>query len=103
VAHVRRGRRALQRPRARPGDDGAQKARALDERLSALASYIRVGNYYESAWQLFCYGQLKGLSDEEAVKALAGWCRRHGLEMRFEECKVRAVGVVFVVLTTASI
>jgi hypothetical protein len=55
-------------------------------------------NQFESPWQLFCYGQLKGLSDEEAVPALAAWCKRLGLEMSFVTRRVRHVDVLCVVL-----
>jgi hypothetical protein len=37
--------------------------------------------------------QLKGLSDEAAVKALAAWCKRQRLEMSFETRRVRHVDV----------
>ena len=79
-------------------DAGNPAAVALDERLHALAAAIHAGQYFESPWQLFCYGQFKGLSDEEAVPALAAWCKRQGLEMSFVTRRVRHVDVVCVVL-----
>jgi hypothetical protein len=98
VAHVRGAGRALQRRPKDRGDVGDPQASALDERLSALAAHIDAGRYYESPWQLFCYGHLKGLSDEEAVKALAAWCKRQGLEMSFVTRRVGSVHVVCLVL-----
>jgi hypothetical protein len=98
IAHVHRAGGALQRGHARRAGSKAQLARALDERLRTLAAAILAGRYYECAWQTFCFGYLKGLTDEEAVEALAAWCQRHGLAMRFRDRRVRGVGVVLLVL-----
>lgn len=73
-------------------------AGALDERLHALATYIKAGNFFESPWQLVRFGQVKGISDEEAGQTLAAWCKRQGLEMSFVIRRVRHVDVVCVVL-----
>jgi len=73
-------------------------AARLDERLSALAQWFHAGNYYEGSWQFFRFGQLKGMDDREAVKALAAWCKRQCIEMRFSEAKVRDVDVVMLEL-----
>jgi hypothetical protein len=98
LAHVGGAGRKLQRRRKNRRDAGDPDASGLDERLSALAAHIAAGNYFESPWQLFCYRQLKGLSDEQAVKALAAWCTRQAIEMRFQESKVRGLEVMMLVL-----
>ena len=98
IAHVRRAAGALQGRRANREGSAAQSARALDERLHALGAAVFAGQYYECAWQTFCLGYLKGLTDEEAVEALAAWCQRHGIAMRFRDRRVRGVGVVVLVL-----
>lgn len=98
LAHVRRGRQALQGRRASTGDDGDAEALALDQRLHALATAIRAGQYYEGPWQTFCFGQFKGLDDEQALKQLAAWARRHQITIGFEERKARGVDVLYLVL-----
>jgi hypothetical protein len=94
-------------PRSRPRatktpkrSAGARDPEAIvfDERLHALAAHIKAGSFFECPWQLFCYGQLKGLSDEEAVKTLAAWCKRQGFEMSFMTRQVGSVHAVYVVL-----
>src|SRR5688572_22624623 len=99
VAHVRGAGRALQRRRKDRGDARDPEASAIDQRLSALASAIHAGQHYECAWRIFCYGHLKGMSDEEAVKALAAWCKRQGLEMSFATRRIRHVDVVCLVIS----
>jgi hypothetical protein len=102
LAHVRRGRQALQRRGKGRGDAGDPHSLWLDESLSDLAGYVSAGNHFESPWQLFRFGQLKGISDEEAVPAVAAWCKRQGLQMSFVERRVRHVGVLFLVLKVKS-
>jgi hypothetical protein len=101
VAHVRRAGRALQGRRKDRGNAGDPKARALDERLHALAAYIRANRYYESPWQLFCYGQFKGLSDEDAMLELAAWARRERIAVKVEVRIVRQAEVVYLILRSA--
>jgi hypothetical protein len=101
VAHVRRAGRAIQKRRKNRGDARDQEARAIDERLSALADFIRASRYYESAWRLFCYGHFKGLTDEEATLELAQWARRQRITIKLEVRKVRQLDVLFVILRPA--
>jgi hypothetical protein len=99
LAHVRGAGRVLQTRKGRVLTLDLDVS-ALDERLSALAAYIADGNYYESAWQLFTFGQLKGFSDDEAVPLIAAWCRCHGFQMNFVTRRVVATDVVFLVIKT---
>jgi hypothetical protein len=46
------------------------EAAGIDERASALPTYIRAGNLYECAWELLKYGHFKGMDDEAAALAL---------------------------------
>lgn len=86
---------ALQRRRARARDHGDAGTLALDDGLHALAAEVHAGKYYECAWQVFRFGQLKGLDDKQAVEAVAAWCHRQGLAMRFEQRTVRGRDSLF--------
>ena len=98
LAHVRRGRKAIQRRRASAVDAGDPEISRLDERLQPLAEHVREGRFFESPWQLIRFGNLQGVSDEDAVQTLAAWCKRQGFEMSFV---TRQVGSVHVVLRAA--
>jgi hypothetical protein len=101
VAHARRGGRALPSRRAPARNDRDPKAIAIDERLHALTEYVRASRHYEGTWQIFRFGQFKGLTDEEATLALAAWARRQRIEVGFEVRKVRHIDVLFVVLRSS--
>ena len=83
LAHVRRGRQAIQRRRAGAVDPRDSEVSRLDERLQPLAEHVRAGRFFESPWQLVRFGNLQGISDEEAVPTLGAWCKRQGFEMSF--------------------
>lgn len=99
LAHVGRVRRKLQGRRKGAGDDGATQASALNERLSALAAYVLKGEHYECNWELFRFGHLKGMDDEEAIRALGAWANANAIFVRFEVRKVRNVEVVTLLLS----
>jgi hypothetical protein len=71
----------------------------LDKRLAAHAEYIHAGNYYESAWRLFRLGHFKGLTDEEAARALGAWARTHGIVVAFDVRRFGKDEALFVILT----
>lgn len=71
----------------------------IDKRLSAVAEYIHAGNYYESAWKLFWLGHFKGLTDEEAARALGAWARAHGIVVAFDVRRVGKDEALYVILT----
>jgi hypothetical protein len=100
VAHARRAGRALPSRRAPARNDGP-KAIATDQRLHALAEYVRTSRHYEGTWQIFRFGQFKGLTDEEATLALAAWARRQRIKVGFEVRKVRHIDILFVVLRSS--
>ena len=98
LAHVRRGRKAVQRRRAGAVDAGDPEISRLDERLPPLAEHVRSGRYFESPWQLIRFRSLEGVSDEEAVQTLAAWCKGQGFEMSFVTRQVGSVHTVCLVL-----
>jgi hypothetical protein len=106
VAHVRRHGQAV-RARLQGRRKGRRLARSaetsgLNERLSPLAAHIRSGQYYEASWQLFRFGQFKGLSDEEATLALAAWARKQRISVQFDVRRVGSIEVLFVILSSMS-
>jgi hypothetical protein len=78
-------------------DAGDPEATGIDQRLSALAAHDNAGHHFESPWQLVRFGQLQGVSDDEAVPTLAAWCKRQGFEMSFVTRQVGSVHVVCLV------
>jgi hypothetical protein len=60
-----------------------RKPLGLDQRLADLAKFVHSGQHYECAWDLFRYGQFKGLSDEEAGAQLGAWARRRRIDVTF--------------------
>jgi hypothetical protein len=83
VAHVRRAGQAIKRRRAGTVDAGDPEVSRLDERLQPLAKHVREGRFFESPWQLIRFRSLEGISDEDAVRTIAAWCKRQGFEMSF--------------------
>jgi hypothetical protein len=73
-----------------------------DERLQPLEKHVREGRFFESPWQLVRFGNLQGISDEDAVPTLAAWCKRQGFEMSFVTRQVGSVRVVCLVLKVTS-
>jgi hypothetical protein len=98
LAHVRRGRQAIQRRRTSAGDARDSEVSRLDERLQPLAKHVREGRFFESPWQLVRFRNLQGISDEDAVQTLAAWCKRQGFEMSFVSRQIGSVHIVCLVL-----
>ena len=94
LANVRRTGKALQRRRKSRWLDGEPVDPGVDVRLAALAEHVRAGQHYECAWQVFPFGQLKGLNHEDAVRALGAWARRQNILIKFDLRRVRGVEVV---------
>jgi hypothetical protein len=99
LAHVRRGREALQRRRKGRRVARGADVEGIDQRLSSLAAHVLAGQHYECAWELFRFGQFKGLSHEAAALELADWARRQRITVAFEIRKVRNADVIFLLLT----
>lgn len=94
-------------PRVRARLQGRRKGRRhagdpedsrVDERFSALATYLCAGNLYECAWLPFRLGHFKGMNDEEAALALAVWARRNHFHIMFEVRRVRDDDVLFLLI-----
>jgi len=52
--------------------------------LANLAGpHILAGQHHECAWELFRFGQFKGLGDEAAALELAAWARRQRIAVAF--------------------
>jgi hypothetical protein len=98
VLAVRRGREAIARRRADRRLARETKAAGIDERLAALATYIRAGNLYECAWPLLQYGHFKGMDNGAATLALAAWARKQNFNIMFELRRVRNLDVLYVLL-----
>jgi hypothetical protein len=81
-----------------PGTREIRGISRVDERLQPLAKHVREGRFFESPWQLVRFGNLQGVSDEEAVQTLAAWCKRQSFEMSFVMRQVGSVHVVCLVL-----
>jgi hypothetical protein len=62
--------------------------------LSALAAHTTSGNFFESPWQFVRFGQLQRVSDEDAVRTLAAWCKRQAFEMSFVTRRAGSVHTV---------
>jgi hypothetical protein len=66
-----------------PGTREIRGISRVDERLQPLAKHVREGRFFESPWQLIRFRSLEGISDEDAVRTIAAWCKRQGFEMSF--------------------
>jgi hypothetical protein len=102
LAHDRRNGQAV-RSRLQGRDKGRRHARdqetaGIDERFSALATYIRAGNLFECAWKPPKYGHFKGVEDKAAALALAAWARKQNFNIMFELRRVRNLDVLYVLL-----
>jgi hypothetical protein len=74
---LRRGREALKKCRKGRGIAGDPEASGLNVRLQPLADYVLEGGYFDTAWDLFRYGHLKGLNHDEAALLIAAWTREN--------------------------
>jgi hypothetical protein len=97
-ATVRAVRARLPKRRNDQGHAGDPEAAGLDGRLAALATYIRAGNLYESAWQLMKFGHFKGMEDKAAALALGNWARRNQIHIMFEVRRVLKRDVLYVLM-----
>jgi hypothetical protein len=98
VQAVRGEREALKRCRKGRGIAGDPEASGLNVRLQPLAEYVLKAGYFDTAWDIFRYGHLKGLNHDEAALLTAAWARENQIVVEFD---VRVVGdkeVVFLIL-----
>jgi hypothetical protein len=59
---LRRGREALRNVEKVEGSLEIRKASGFNVRLQPLVDYVLEGGYFDTAWDLFRYGHLKGLN-----------------------------------------
>jgi hypothetical protein len=98
VQAVRREREALKRCRKGRGIAGDPEASGLNLRLQPLADYVLDAGYFDTAWDIFRFGHLKGLDHDEAALLTAAWARDNRIVVEFDVRVVRNKEVVFLIL-----
>ena len=71
----------------------AREAAGPDHRLSALASEVTAGRRVECPWAALRIVHFPNVDDLEAAGELGEWARRNGVEVDFDQRKLRIGGI----------